>query len=109
MLTGRLTDRVPDDAEEFHELAAFAGLRVEHIVSSARPDPSEQLQDWDEWVLVLRGSARLEVAGEGVDLVARDWIVLPAGTPHRVVRTDAGTHWVAVHGPRQSPPRIAGA
>lgn len=109
MLTGRLTERVPDDAEDFHELAAFAGLRVEHIVSSIRPDPAEQLQSWDEWVLVLRGSARLDVAGEGIDLVAGDWLLLPAGTRHRVLRAEAGTHWIAVHGPRRLPPRISGA
>lgn len=109
MLTGRLVDRVPDDAEDFHELTGFAGVRVEHIVSSARPDPAEQVQDWDEWVLVLRGSASLQVAGQSIELAPGDWLLLPAGVPHRVMRTEAGTHWLAVHGPRQLPPAMAGA
>lgn len=111
MLTGRLTDLVPDDAEDFHELVAFAGVRVEHIVSSARPDTDVQSQDWDEWVCVLRGSATLDVAGASIELAAGDWLFLPARVVHRVMRTAAGTHWVAVLGPAQCqlPRQTAGA
>jgi cupin 2 domain-containing protein len=99
MTAGRLTDAVPADGEDFHDLAAFAGVRVEHIVSSDSPDPHPQVQAWDEWVLVLAGGAELEVDGARHHLTPGDWVLIEAGTPHRVVRTERGTHWIAVHGP----------
>jgi mannose-6-phosphate isomerase-like protein (cupin superfamily) len=102
---GRLTDQVPAAGEDFHELATLAGARVEHIVSSAAPDPGVQVQDWDEWVLVLSGAARLEVAGHPVALAARDWLLLPAGTAHRVLATEPGTQWLAVHASAAAPTR----
>ena len=95
---GRLSDTVPESGESFHRLVDLGTTRVEHIVSSNTPDPGEQVQGWDEWVVVLRGAARLDLAGVEVDLGAGDWLLIPAGTPHRVLSTDAGTHWIAVHG-----------
>ena len=56
-----------------------------------------QVGEADEWVVVLDGSAELEVAGQQRTLAAGDWIVLPAGTPHRVLATTTGTRWLAVH------------
>ena len=98
MRRGHLTDDVPLAGEEFHPLAVLGAARVEHIVSSATPDPGEQVQAWDEWVVVLRGAARLDLAGVRVDLGAGDWLLIPAGTHHRVLATETGTHWIAVHG-----------
>lgn len=95
---GRLTDVVPEGGESFHALATLAGARVEHIVSSDSADDGVQLQSWDEWVLVLAGAAELEIDGRLVELTARDWLLIPAGTPHRVLRTGRGTQWLAVHG-----------
>jgi quercetin dioxygenase-like cupin family protein len=104
--TGRLTDQVPAAGEDFHELTSLPGARVEHIVSSATPDPAVQVQDRDEWVLVLSGAARLEVAGQQVALAARDWLLLPAGTAHRVLATEPGTQWLAVHGAAAATPSL---
>ena len=100
---GRLDDSVPPAGETFVDLARVGSARVEHIVSSAAADPAEQVQDSDEWVLVIAGSAELEVDGRAHRMAPGDWVMLPAGTPHRVVRTDAGTQWIAVHGPAPLP------
>jgi cupin 2 domain-containing protein len=95
---GRLDDPVPASGEAFRTLATLTGgARVEHIVSSASPDPGEQVQPWDEWVLLVAGAATLDVAGERVDLAGGDWLLLPAGTAHRVLATSAGARWLAVH------------
>ena len=100
---GRLRDHVPTSGEDFHTLARVAGTRIEHIVSSDSPDDAVQLQAWDEWVLLLAGAARLEVDGQPLAMSARDWLVIPAGTPHRVLGTEPGTEWLAVHGASQVP------
>jgi cupin 2 domain-containing protein len=89
---------VPASGEAFHRLAEVGATRIEHIVSSDTPDPGEQVQAWDEWVVLLRGAARLDLGGVPVDLGAGDWLLIPAGTRHRVLWTEAGTHWIAVHG-----------
>ena len=95
---GRLA--APGDApavgETTIELASAAGFRIEQIVSGRLDAPQDYEQDHDEWVVVLEGGATLEVDGVGHDLVAGDWWLLPAGTPHRLVRTEPGTSWLAV-------------
>ena len=99
----RLSSDVPRSGEDFHPLARVGGTRVEHIVSSDSPDTAVQVQAWDEWVLLLTGAARLEVDGHPVAITARDWLLIPAGTPHRVLATEPGTEWLAVHGASGAP------
>ena len=97
-LRGRSPTPCPNPASPSIRLAEVGPTRVEHIVSSDTPDPGEQVQEWDEWVMVLRGAARLDLAGVEVALGAGDWLLVPAGARHRVLSTEAGTHWIAVHG-----------
>lgn len=95
---GNLSDAtVPERGEHFIELARLGGTTIEHIVSSAHPDDTEQDQPHDEWVVLLHGTAELEVAGARVSLTSGQWIVLPAHTRHRVIATSDGARWLAVH------------
>jgi quercetin dioxygenase-like cupin family protein len=98
---GRLLDPAdaPAAGERFEPLAAMQGVRVEQILSPASTMPARYEQAHDEWVAVLAGSATLDVAGETVQLEPGDWVLLPAGVPHTVVTTAAGTSWLAVHAP----------
>jgi cupin 2 domain-containing protein len=105
---GRLTGDVPDSGEAFLSLATVGGARIEHIVSSASPDSAEQVQDWDEWVVVVSGAARLGLPGGELALGPGDWVLIPAGTPHRVLATERGTHWLAVHDRAGAPDPPAG-
>jgi uncharacterized cupin superfamily protein len=73
------------------------GLTVRQILSGRLDARQDYLQDDDEWVVVLDGSAVLEVAGERRTMGPGDWVLLPAGVPHAVVETAAGTNWLAVH------------
>jgi quercetin dioxygenase-like cupin family protein len=75
----------------------MGNVMVEQIISSSSPDPVEYLQVQDEWVVVLDGAAVLDVDGTEVRLEPGDWVLLPAETPHRVLMTEAGTRWLAVH------------
>lgn len=73
------------------------GVVVEQILSGRLAGPADYLQDHDEWVAVLEGSADLEVRDELLALAAGDWVLLPRGTPHRLLSTEPGTRWLAVH------------
>ena len=96
--------------EEFTELVAADGVRIERIVSTGQASPPGFWYDqpWSEWVLVLSGSAGLLFEGETAprEMQRGDYLLIPAGTRHRVEWTDAGepTIWLAVHfGPRAAP------
>ncbi|MEQ9465072.1 MAG: cupin domain-containing protein [Haliea sp.] len=83
--------------ERFDTLLAHRNLVIERIVSAPDIQPVDYVQNQDEWVLLVRGGAVMQVAGERVALGEGDYLFLPAGTPHRVEQCEAGTLWLAVH------------
>lgn len=87
----------PAQGERFETLLSHRNLLIERIVSSARIEAVDYVQEQDEWVVLVRGQARMTVAGKAVELAAGDHLFLAAGTPHRVERTSDGALWLAVH------------
>ena len=90
--------------EVFSTLTESAAVRIERIISP--PGHQTEAGSWydqerDEWVMVLRGRAALELDGEPqlVELGPGDHLVLPAHLRHRVAWTtaDEPTVWLAVH------------
>jgi len=69
--------------------------RIERIASNgARTEWYDQ--DEDEWVVLLEGTAELEVEAERVALRRGDTLLLPAHCRHRVVSTSEDALWLAV-------------
>jgi cupin 2 domain-containing protein len=87
----------PPAGERFDVLLEHRNLVVERIVSSAAVESKACVQAQDEWVVLLHGSAVLEVRGERVDLTAGDYVFLPAGAEHTVRSASDGALWLAVH------------
>ncbi len=87
----------PASGEQFDVLARFGATEIERISSSATSDGEWYEQAHDEWVVLLRGSARLEVEGQILELAAGDYLSLPACTRHRVIETSSGAVWLAAH------------
>lgn len=87
----------PLAGERAEDLVAWGRLTMERMVSAASSEARAYDQPWDEWVVLLRGSARLEVAGAQLALGEGDWVWLPAGTPHTLHETSAGALWLAAH------------
>jgi len=89
--------------EQFADLYAAPGIRIERIVSTGQATPpSEWLeQDWTEWVALLTGAAAIQLEGEPGPrtLEPGDWLLIPARKRHRVEWTDLNgpTIWLAVH------------
>ena len=83
-------------------LVDTARVRIERIVSRGQSSPPgfwyEQAEH--EWVLLLRGRARLgfDHGAREVELGEGDHLFIPAGRRHRVAWTDpdSETIWVAV-------------
>jgi cupin 2 domain-containing protein len=86
--------------EVFEDLLARPGVRIERIISRGHTTPADQpyVQGWDEWVLVLQGSARLLLEGRAEHSLHTGYhLLIPTGTPHWVTYTDDPTIWLAIH------------
>lgn len=90
-------------AELIQTLAEVGNVRVERIISAGQATAAGAWYDqsWDEWVILLSGSAGLLFEGEHQvrQLSPGDYLLIPAGCRHRVEWTDAmrKTVWLAVH------------
>jgi cupin 2 domain-containing protein len=88
--------------EQFESLVRNENFHIERIVSKGHTSPEQGWydQDGDEWVLVLKGAARLAFEdGRELRLGTGDHISIPAHVKHRVAWTDPDreTVWLAVH------------
>ena len=89
--------------EAFSEILARPGLKIERIISHGQASPPDFWYDqaWNEWVIVLKGSATLRFEDEPATraLGAGDYVFIPARKRHRVEWTEPQqpTVWLAVH------------
>jgi cupin 2 domain-containing protein len=95
---------IPSDLPEelFQTLLHTSSFRIERIVSQGHSSPEGYWydQETDEWVLLLKGMARLTFEGEEpVDLLPGAFLNIPAHRRHRVEWTDPTqpTIWLAIH------------
>jgi cupin 2 domain-containing protein len=82
--------------EYIEQVIDVGGVVIEQILSGVVDRPVDYDQDHDEWVVLLEGTAELEMNGERLLLESGDWVLLPRRTPHRLIRTTRGTNWIAV-------------
>ncbi len=98
----------PGPQEDTRVILERPGLRLERIVSHGQASPTGFWYDQtdDEWVLLLRGAARLRLEGEAEDrrLAPGDHLLLPARRRHRVNWTDPTqpTVWLALFVPPET-------
>jgi len=87
--------------ELFTTLLQAPGVRLERIVSHGHqsPDGSWYDQPESEWVVVLKGEAKIEFEDGTLEMRPGDYVDIPAHKKHRVAWTtrDEPTIWLAVH------------
>ena len=101
---GNLFDGIPGELsnELIQPLVSRPGVRVERIVSYGQASEEGFWYDQEEheWVIVLQGTATLQLAAQNdlIHLGPGDWLEIPAHQRHRVESTAAGEHtiWLAV-------------
>ncbi|QDU88957.1 Cupin domain protein [Pirellulimonas nuda] len=88
-------------AELFTTIVDTPKLRIERIVSlgQASPEGFWYEQPQHEWVVLLRGAARLRFEDRTLELRPGDHVNLLSGQRHRIEWTspDEPTVWLAVH------------
>ena len=89
-------------SELIESLLEKPGVRIERIVSQGQATAAGEWYDQDEheWVIVLRGQARLRLEGDEqiLEMGPGDYLDIPAHQRHRVEWTDSNepTVWLAV-------------
>ena len=105
MNVANLYDGIPTHLPEelFTTILQANNLRIERIVSFGHASPPGFWYDQEEneFVIILEGSAAVQLEGdaEPVELRRGSYLNLPAYTKHRVVWTDPNekTVWLAIH------------
>jgi len=100
-----LLSDIPDDLpdELLETLLDADSVRVERIVSQGHTSPEGFWydQEQNEWVVVLKGAAKLRFEGDDSTLEMKpgDCVNIPAHKRHRVEWTtpEEPTVWLAVH------------
>jgi cupin 2 domain-containing protein len=101
---------IPDDLPEelIQAILTTSSVRIERIISLGHTSPEGFWYDQEshEWVVLLKGAARLRFEGEEpIDLRPGAFVNIPAHKRHRVEWTDPSepTIWLAIHY-REGPP-----
>lgn len=97
-LLSQIPATLPD--ELITTLLEADNIRIERIVSHGQTSPENFWydQDQDEWVMLVKGAARLQFQNEAIEMTAGDFVNIPAHRRHRVEWTDPDqlTIWLAV-------------
>jgi len=100
-----LYENLPADSPEeiVETLLSGEKVRLQRIVSIGHASPEGFWYDQpdDEWVVVLRGEAKLRFDGQAAPIMMRtgDHVIIPAHRKHRVEWTapEEPTIWLALH------------
>jgi cupin 2 domain-containing protein len=98
-LYANIPDKIPE--EIFEDILRSDKFRIERIISKGHKSPEGFWYDQDEneFVLLLRGEAKLGFEdGSIADLKEGDYLVIPAHLKHRVESTSEETEtiWLAI-------------
>lgn len=96
------TPAITEGNEVFETLFQTEGVHIERIVSHRASSPPDFWydQDWDEWVVLLKGQASLTLNnGQPVTMTLKsgDHLLIPKKQRHRVESTSADAVWLAIH------------
>jgi len=87
----------PQSGETITTLLEHKNVKINRIVSSSDLEPIEYIQEEDEWLIVIKGEARLRIDNEDKTLRKGDTLFIPAKTPHSILNTENDTVWLTVH------------
>lgn len=91
---------VPEEGKEaVYQAMKSKNVRVELIRSGYSETPSKIYdQDENEFVMIIDGSAELffEEGNQTIQMLANDFVNIPAHSRHRVNKVRKDTYWLAV-------------
>ncbi len=99
--TFNLLDNIPFDSKDeiFETIISNNNVKIERIISYGQITPKDYWydQDQDEFVLILKGSAKIKYNnGDIHTLNTNDSLYIPAHQKHQVIYTKNPTVWLAI-------------
>jgi len=85
------------DSEIFTTLLQNRSVEIKRVVSNTLKTSQNFVSQKDEWVIVLKGCAKLEINGIVHKLKTGDHILIPANTKHTLLKTKKVVIWLAVY------------
>ena len=85
----------PKEGERFERLLEDGCVEIVRIVSG-EVEEQRFCDDRDEWVVLLKGSAVIEMEEE-IKMRAGDTLFIPAGKEHLLKKVEPGSLWLAIH------------
>jgi cupin 2 domain-containing protein len=101
-MKNNILTNIPDTLpkELIETLLTNKHIKIEKIVSKGHTSPAQGWynQDKNEWVIVIKGAAKLKFEDKIVELKEGDYINIPAYKKHKVIWTspDVETIWIAI-------------
>ncbi|MGM0623085.1 MAG: cupin domain-containing protein [Campylobacterota bacterium] len=90
-------ERINKGVERFDTLLQTPHVKIQKIQSNEFQNGNWYNQSHDEWVVLLRGSATLELQHQTLQLQQGDSLHIKKFSKHRVVQTSSDALWLAVH------------
>jgi len=82
--------------ERMDILRSSKNVRIERLAGPVT-SPQHYRQPHPEWVVLLVGSAVLELGGERMQLTTGDTVFIKAAMPHTLLSASEDALWLAVH------------
>jgi len=89
--------------EIFETIVQASNIKIERIISKGHTTPSKSWynQNFDEWVLIIQGAAKINFDNHSqpISLTKGSYLWIPAKQKHQVIWTpkDVTTIWLAIH------------
>jgi cupin 2 domain-containing protein len=91
-------EKLPEiDSEIFYTLLKSKNVTVKKIVSNTLKTPQTFVQDENEFVVLLKGCAKIEINSEIKKLKGGDFLYIPANTPHTLLKTKSTAVWLCFY------------
>jgi cupin 2 domain-containing protein len=90
-------DLPKENSEKFLTILKHKNVEIKRIVSNTLKTSQTFKQKEDEWVIVLKGCAKLQIEDKIFKLKAGDSVFIPANTKHTLLKTKKVVVWLAVH------------
>lgn len=85
------------DSEIFETLLKRKNVEIKKIISNTLKTPQTFIQKEDEFVVLLKGCAKIEINGIVKKLKSGDTLFIPANTPHTLLKTKKVAIWLTIH------------
>ncbi len=85
------------DSEIFKTLLKHKNIEIKKIISNTLKTPQKFIQKEDEFIVLLKSCAKIEINGEIKKLKTGDFLFIPANTPHTLLKTKKTAIWLAIH------------